>query len=97
MPTTSARSRGEGELVLGPEAGVAEPANRVSVPVSYQNIVVGELAVDGQVEAEWLERVATLISTHVLLGWDTGGEVREQWTLYPLQWPPCSPDGHCSG
>ena len=67
----------DGALVLGPEAGVADPARRVGVPVSYQDVVVGELAVDGDAEQELLERVATLISTHVLLGWDTGGEAWE--------------------
>jgi len=67
----------EGVLVLGPEAGVADPARRVGVPVSYQDVVVGELAVAGDVEQELLDRVATSISTHVLLGWDTGGEAWE--------------------
>jgi putative methionine-R-sulfoxide reductase with GAF domain len=64
----------DGELVLGPEAGVAAPARRTSVPVFYQGAVVGELAIDGEAEPEFLEGVALLISTHVLLGWDTGGE-----------------------
>jgi len=67
----------EGALVLGPEAGVAAPARRVGVPVSYQDVVVGELAVDGDADRELLQRVAALISTHVLLGWDTGGEAWE--------------------
>ncbi len=67
----------EGALVLGPEAGVADPARRTSVPVYYQGAVVGELAVDGDAEAAFLERVAARISTHVLLGWDTGGEAWE--------------------
>jgi len=67
----------DGKLVLGPEAGVAGPTRRTSVPVFYENAVVGELAVDGQAELPFLERVALLISTHVLLGWDTGGEVWE--------------------
>ena len=67
----------EGSLVLGPEAGVAAPARRASVPVSYRGAVVGELAIDGDAEPAFLERVALLISTHVLLGWDTGGEAWE--------------------
>ena len=67
----------EGALVLGPEAGVADRARRVAVPVSYQDVVVGELAVDGDADRELLQRVAALISTHVLLGWDTGGEAWE--------------------
>jgi putative methionine-R-sulfoxide reductase with GAF domain len=67
----------ESTLVLGPEVGVADPARRISVPVSYQDVVVGELAVDGATESELLEQVAALISTHVLLGWDTGGAAWE--------------------
>jgi putative methionine-R-sulfoxide reductase with GAF domain len=66
-----------GALTLGPEAGVADPTQRISVPVSYQGAVVGELAIDGDADAAFLERVALLISTHVLLGWDTGGEAWE--------------------
>lgn len=63
-----------GSLVLGPEAGVTDPRRRVDVPVSYLGAIVGELSIDGVAELPFLERVAQLISTHVLLGWDTGGE-----------------------
>jgi putative methionine-R-sulfoxide reductase with GAF domain len=66
-----------GALALGPEAGVADPTRRIGVPVSYQGTVVGELAIDGDADVVFLERVAQLISTHVLLGWDTGGEAWE--------------------
>ncbi len=66
-----------GALVLGPEAGAPEPAHRIEVPVLYQGAVVGALAVDGEADAAGLERVAALISTHVLLGWDTRGEAWE--------------------
>ena len=66
-----------GALALGPEAGVADRTRRVGFPVSYQGTVVGELAIDGEAEPAFLERVALLISTHVLLGWDTGGEAWE--------------------
>jgi putative methionine-R-sulfoxide reductase with GAF domain len=66
-----------GELVLGPAAGSADEMQRVHVPVSYQGTQVGELAVDGVAETAFLERVATLVSAHVLLGWDTGGEIWE--------------------
>ena len=66
-----------GSLVLGPEAGVADPSHRHGVPVLYRGAVVGELAVDGETEESFLTRVAALISTHVLLGWDTGGEAWE--------------------
>lgn len=67
----------EGSFALGPEAGVPDPTRRLGVPVSYQGAVVGELAIDGEAEPPFLERVAALISTHVLLGWDTRGEVWE--------------------
>jgi hypothetical protein len=64
----------DGALVLGPEAGTQDPASRVVAPVSYQHAPVGELAADGAVEVALLEHVAARIATHVLLGWDTGGE-----------------------
>ncbi|MEI7759936.1 MAG: hypothetical protein WCJ67_04110 [Thermoleophilia bacterium] len=64
----------DGTLTLGPESGEAGVASRVSVPVTYRGTVVGELAVDGDVEAAFLHHVAERIATHVLLGWDTGGE-----------------------
>ena len=65
------------ELVPGPAAGSPDEARRVAVPVSYRGGRVGELAADGPVERAELERVAALISEHVLIGWDTGGE---RWT-----------------
>ena len=63
-----------GELVPGPQAGEPDEQRRVRVPVDYRGERVGELAVDGEAETAFLERVATLISAHVLLGWDTRGE-----------------------
>jgi putative methionine-R-sulfoxide reductase with GAF domain len=66
-----------GALLLGPEAGAADPTHRISVPVSYQGGIVGELAVDGDADTAFLDQVALLISPHVLLGWDTGGEAWE--------------------
>jgi hypothetical protein len=62
------------ELVPGPAAGEPDEAHRVAVPVSYRGERVGELAADGAIGEAELERVAALISEHVLLGWDTGGE-----------------------
>lgn len=67
----------DGTLTLGPESGKAEATSRVTVPVTYRGTVVGELAVDGDVETTFLNRVAERIATHVLLGWDTGGEAWE--------------------
>lgn len=64
----------EGELVVGPQAGDPDEQRRLSVPVSYQGSQVGELRVDGDADASLLARVAELISAHVLIGWDTGGE-----------------------
>lgn len=65
----------EGRLVLGPEAGESDDeAHRVRVPVRFQGSEVGELQVDGEADHMFLERVATLISAHVLIGWDTAGE-----------------------
>ena len=55
----------------------ASPTERVSVQIAYQGAVVGELAADGSADVALLERVAELIATHVLLGWDTGGEAWE--------------------
>jgi hypothetical protein len=63
-----------GEFTLGPEAGSPEEARRTHVPVAYQGAVVGTLQADGNPDRAQLERVATLIAPHVLIGWDTGGE-----------------------
>ena len=63
-----------GELALGPEAGIADERRRAHVPVVYEGTPVGELAVDGEAEIAFLQRIALLVSAHVLLGWDTGGE-----------------------
>ncbi len=64
----------EGALVLGPQSGSPDEARRARVPVVYQGEAVGELAVDGDADRAFLERVALLVAAHVLLGWDTGGE-----------------------
>ncbi len=67
----------EGELVLGPEAGAADDARRVSVPVTWKGERVAELAADGDVDRAHLEQVAAEIADLCLVGWDTGGEVWE--------------------
>jgi len=64
----------EGNVVLGPEAGEPDKAHRVQVPIVFQGSQVGELWVDGEAVPAFLERVAVLISAHVLIGWDTRGE-----------------------
>ena len=64
----------EGELVLGPYSGEPDEVRRLTTPIAYRGDVVGELVVDGEAEAAFLDRFALLISAYVLLGWDTGGE-----------------------
>jgi len=64
----------EGELALGPSAGEPDEPRRIRVPIAFQGSQVGELWVDGEAEQSFLERVAVLISAHVLIGWDTRSE-----------------------
>jgi hypothetical protein len=61
-------------LVQGPLAGDATDAERY--PVAFQGTTVAELEVGGAEDADrtFLERIATLISAHAMVGWDTGGE-----------------------
>ncbi len=66
-----------GELVLGPASGTADPERRIRMPVVHQDVRVGELWVDGDADPALLGDVATRLSAHVLLGWDTGGETWE--------------------
>ena len=61
-------------IALGPAAGKPDESRRTRVPVAFQESVVGELQVDGDVDRDLLERVASLIAPHVLIGWDTAGE-----------------------
>jgi len=67
----------DGELVLGPHAGVPDEGSRTHVPVTFQGDRIAELAVDDAPEEDrtFLERVAELAAGHCLVGWDTGGEV----------------------
>jgi hypothetical protein len=60
-----------GELVDGPSVGAGEPSLRT--PVVFEGRQVGELALSVD-DPELAERVATLVSAYVLVGWDTGGE-----------------------
>jgi putative methionine-R-sulfoxide reductase with GAF domain len=64
----------EGELQLGPSAGEPDESRRVRATVSYEGERVGELLVDGEIEADVLAGVAELMAPYVLIGWDTGGE-----------------------
>ena len=63
-----------GRLAAGPGSGEPDENGRVRVPVVYRGERVGELAVDGEATAAFLERVAALVAGHCLVGWDTGGE-----------------------
>ena len=67
----------EDRLVLGPEAGEADPARRQTVPVLWRDTRVAELAADGDVAPAELEIVAAEIADLCLVGWDTGGEAWE--------------------
>jgi hypothetical protein len=62
------------DLLLGPCAGEPDAARRRSTPITYQGGRVGELWIDGDADQALLDRVALVISAHVLLAWDTGGE-----------------------
>jgi hypothetical protein len=62
-----------GELMLGPQAGEAQPDRRLQVPVAWQGTRVAELAADGCDDRELLERAAPLVASYCLVGWDTGG------------------------
>ncbi len=63
--------------------------SEIVVPVTYEGTVVAEIDVDsdmpaafGAADREFLERVATVISPHCLVGWDTGGmdwDAPENW------------------
>ncbi|HET8742752.1 MAG TPA: hypothetical protein VFM41_09030 [Gaiella sp.] len=64
-------------LVLGPSEGTPDEGRRTLATVCYKGEGVGELQVDGEVDAAVLEAVAERISAHVLLGWDTAGEAWE--------------------
>jgi hypothetical protein len=68
-----------GALVLGPSAGDEAPGTRTQLPVLYDGARVAELAVDGapSEDGPFLERVASRIAAHCLVGWDTYGS---EWT-----------------
>lgn len=64
----------EGALSQGPRAGEAVDGERY--PIAFQGTKVAELEVGGADgdDRALLERIATLVSAHAMVGWDTGGE-----------------------
>jgi GAF domain-containing protein len=55
--------------------------SEIVVPIAFEGRVVGEIDVDSDEPAafddedrRYLERIATLISQHALVAWDTGGQ-----------------------
>jgi L-methionine (R)-S-oxide reductase len=59
--------------------------SEIVVPIVFEGHVVGEIDIDSDEPAAFtdedrifLERVATLISPHCLVGWDTGGAAWSQ-------------------
>ena len=82
----AAAASGETEVVddvnADPRYLACFPSTRseIVVPIAYDGRVVGEIDIDSDRPAAFsagdrafLERVATLISPHALVGWDTGG------------------------
>ena len=68
-------------LTLGPACGSHATGSRLTVPIVYEGRAVGEIAVESSAPDAFdeddrpsLERVATLISQHALVAWDTAGE-----------------------
>ena len=64
----------DGVLVDGPRIGAR--AEGCVTPIVYEGNRVGELELAVE-DATFARRVATLISAHALVAWDTGGEA---WT-----------------
>lgn len=73
----------EGSLLLGPWAGAERSPDElppVRAPIRFGQDTVAELGVApgpapaaGSDEAAALERLASLLAAHCLVGWDTGG------------------------
>jgi putative methionine-R-sulfoxide reductase with GAF domain len=66
----------DGALALGPHAGTPHDTTRTAIPVTWNGDRIAELAIDDAPEEDrmFLERVASLVADHCLVGWDTGGE-----------------------
>jgi hypothetical protein len=68
-----------GDVVLGPQAGGAQPAEPVRVPVVWGGEQIAELRISGAPEKDRISlgRAADLVAGQCLVGWDTGGEAWE--------------------
>jgi len=64
----------EGGTVLGPKLGERRAAP-AEFPVAYQGRRIGTLLAAGAQDDDrpFLDRIATIVSPYVLVGWDTGG------------------------
>jgi hypothetical protein len=56
----------EGELIVGPHAGVAEPGERREAPIVFAGAHVGQFAVDGLDDQPLIERLASRISPYCI-------------------------------
>jgi hypothetical protein len=54
----------EGELIVGPHAGAAEPGERREAPIVLDGAHVAQLAVDGLDDQALIDRVAVLIARY---------------------------------
>jgi putative methionine-R-sulfoxide reductase with GAF domain len=68
------------DLVLGPAEGERAAGAQMTVPIEYERRRVGELTLESDAsdafddeDRQALDRVATLISQHTLVAWDTAG------------------------
>jgi hypothetical protein len=52
----------EGELLVGPQAGVAEPGDRRGAPIVVEGAEIGELEVDGLDDQPLIERLAAQLA-----------------------------------
>jgi hypothetical protein len=54
----------EGELLVGPHAGAAEPGERRTAAIVHEGARLGELAVDGLDDQPLIEQLASLVAPY---------------------------------